>query len=344
MITYNIGVNTFVMKTKDPHYGYEIAYAPEKLPETIDIILDPMGDKKEVKVKSVDLLKKMNDDNLICTINGCFFLSHKKEFSVFGEVVDMLMTSRKGYKKQMFQAIEDKLKDEEMFYYTRQLVYKVLANTLYGVVAQQAFRFYDTSLAAAITVSGQEALKTSIIEGNSFMKHLDTNKPYVQPPILSKGEMFADSKSKLYLLPDRSHEYIVTGDTDSIFCCFGAFNQTKHTLTVEKIHEWCSQIESFLNDDKILKVVQRHNADLEYNRLKLKNELVISRGLFLAKKRYAIRVINNEGKNVDKINYMGVEIKRSDYPSKSKEFLSELLDLVLKSEKLSISKIMEFTK
>ena len=76
----------------------------------------------------------------------------------------------------------------------------------------------------------------------------------------------------------------------------------------------------------------------------LKNELVISRGLFLAKKRYAIRVINNEGKEVDKVNYMGVEIKRSDYPSKSKEFLSDLVDLVLKSETVSLTRIMEFVK
>jgi DNA polymerase elongation subunit (family B) len=70
--------------------------------------------------------------------------------------------------------------------------------------------------------------------------------------------------------------------------------------------------------------------------------LVISRGLFLAKKRYAIRVINNEGKDVDKINYMGVEIKRSDYPSKSKEFLSELSELLLKSEKVSLDNLMQF--
>jgi hypothetical protein len=39
---------------------------------------------------------------------------------------------------------------------------------------------------------------------------------------------------------------------------------------------------------------------------------------------------------------MGVEIKRSDYPSKSKEFLIELTGMLLKSEKFSISKIMEY--
>jgi len=39
---------------------------------------------------------------------------------------------------------------------------------------------------------------------------------------------------------------------------------------------------------------------------------------------------------------MGVEIKRSDYPSKSKEFLSELSELLLKSERVSLNSLMQF--
>ena len=165
------------------------------------------------------------------------------------------------------------------------------------------------------------------------MRYLDTGSPYVEPPQLTKQEMFGDK------MPSRSNEYIVTGDTDSIFCRFENFKEEK---SVANIHKWCSQIESFLNDNKIVEVVKKHNVDLDFNRLVLKNELVISRGLFLAKKRYAIRVINNEGEDVDKINYMGVEIKRSDYPRRSKEFLEELSELILKSEKVSITKLLDF--
>ena len=248
----------------------------------------------------------------------------------------MLMTSRKSYKGKMFDAIEAKDEDAEVFFYTRQLVYKVLANTLYGVIANKAFRFYDVSLASAVTLSGQESLKASIIEGDAFMRHLDTGKPYTSPNPLTKKEMFSDE------MPERGNEYIVTGDTDSIFCKFGDFNKKKHDITVENIHKWCAEIEEFLNEDKIIEVVKRHNVDMDFNRMKLKNELVISRGLFLAKKRYAIRVVNNEGKEVDKINYMGVEIKRSDYPKKSKEFLSELSELILRDEKFKLVKTLEY--
>jgi uracil-DNA glycosylase family 4 len=341
MITYNIGINSFVMKTEDPHLGYELTYCPDKLPEKFAIIIDPLFEKKRVEVTREQLFAKIKENNLVYTINGCFFLPHEKEFSVFGEVVDMLMKSRGEYKVKMFQAIEKKDKDLETFYYIRQLVYKVLANTLYGVVANKAFRFFDTSLASAITLAGQEALKTSIIEADAFMRSIDKGKTYISPKPLTKEEMFCDpdTQPELYRLPDRSHDYIVTGDTDSIFCCFGSM---KREVNVDNIQKWCVDIEDFLNKDKIVEMVKKHNVDLDFNRLKLKNELVISRGLFLAKKRYAIRVVAQEGKKVDKINYMGVEIKRSDYPSMSKEFLIELSQMLLKSDKVSLKKLLEY--
>ena len=335
MITYNIGINSYVMKTEDPHLGYELTYHPESLPNKIKVVIDPLYKKQTVEITPQELHKKIKDFNLVWTINGCFFKDHKTELSVFAEIVDILMSSRKDYKKQMFGAIEKKDREHEDFFYTRQLVYKVLANTLYGIVANKSFRFFDLSLAAAITLSGQEALKTSIIEADAFMKHLDKGIPYESPTPLTKQEMFENE------MPNRSNEYIITGDTDSIFCKFGDF---KREVSVKKIQTWCSQIEEFLNETKIVEVVKKHNGDLNFNRLKLKNELVISRGLFLAKKRYAIRVINNEGKDVDKINYMGVEIKRSDYPQKSKEFLSELSELILKDEKFKLIKTITYVK
>jgi DNA polymerase elongation subunit (family B) len=335
IITYNLGINNYVMKLVDDHLGYDLAYHPENLPENIEVIVDPTHHKNKLTVSKENLLKKIKDNYLIYTINGCFFKNHKKEMSVFSEVVDDLMKTRKKYKGKMFEAIENKDTDEEDYYYTRQLVYKVLANSLYGIVANKAFRFFDVNIAGAITLGGQEALKTSIIEGDAFMHHLKTGKAYEPPKELTKTEMYADH------MPDRSNRYIVTGDTDSIFCCFGSFKGEK---SVDQIRKWCVQIQDFLNQEKIVDIVKKHNVDPEFNRLELKNELVISRGLFLTKKRYAIRVINNEGKDVDKINYMGVEIKRSDYPSKSKDFMKQLSELILKSEKINMTQIMDFVE
>jgi uracil-DNA glycosylase family 4 len=331
ILTYNIGINSFVMKTKDMTHGYELAYYPENLPDMVPVIIDPLYEKKEMLVPKEQLLARIKSDNLNTTINGCFFKSQDKSMSSFAQVSDMLLGTRKEYKGKMFE--EEDGSEEYNFFFTRQLVYKVLANTLYGVVATKSFRFFDIALATAITMGGQEALKISVIEADAFMRHLDTGKDYTPPLPLTKTEMFGR------VMPNRSYEYIVTGDTDSIFCCFENFKEEK---TIPTILGWCAKIEEFLNLDKVIQIVKRHNVDLKYNRLVLKNELVISRGLFLGKKRYIIRVINNEGKDVDKVNYMGVEIKRSDYPSKSKELLVRLSDLILKSEKVSLSSLLKY--
>jgi DNA polymerase elongation subunit (family B) len=73
---------------------------------------------------------------------------------------------------------------------------------------------------------------------------------------------------------------------------------------------------------------KRHNVDEIYNRLELKNELICKRGLFLAKKRYSNYVIEQEGRKTDEIINMGLEIKRSDFQSYTKECLKELLDII----------------
>jgi len=334
IITYNIGINNFVLKFKDYKMGYDFTYNPKALPEKIEIVYDPTFENKDMTCTYEELLKKVKEYNLVHTINGCFFKNHDDVKSVFSEVLEGLMSSREEYKNKMYDAIEKKNQIAEDFYYTRQLVYKVLANTLYGVIANKIYRFFDVSLAEAVTLSGREVLKTAIIEADALMRSMAYEKSYKAPEPLSKYEMYSD---KL----DRSHDFIITGDTDSIFCCFEKFEKEK---TVENITKWCSQIQDFLNKQKIADVVKAHNVPERNNILGLKNELIITRGLFLAKKRYAVRVISKEGKAVDKIEYVGLEIKRSDYPSMTKEFLKELSELLLKSEKISLRKLFDRIK
>lgn len=333
IITYNIGVNNYVMKTEDPTVGYDLAYHPDKLDKEIDVIIDPMFKAKKGKIKKEDLFEKIKDSNLIHTINGCFFKTHKGEMSVYSQVLEHLLSSRRAYKKKMLDAKEAGDKATTNFYDTKQMVYKVLANTLYGVVANKAFRFFDTDCAAAVTLGGQEALKASIIEGDAFMEHLYSGNGVERPSELTKREMYSSE------MPERKPRFIVTGDTDSIFCCFQEFEGEK---TDERIKAWCDQIQEYLNNDIIKPIVERHNIQLEFNKLDLKNELIISRGLFLAKKRYVIHVVNNEGRVVDETKYMGLEIKRRDFPSRSKKFLKELIEIIMKSKTVSLPKLFKF--
>ena len=333
IMTYNIGVNNFVMKTKNPEMGYNLAYYHDKLPETIEMIIDPTYKHKTMKVQTKLLLEKIKEENLVHTINGCFFKAHDKEVSVYSQVLEHLLSSRRAYKKQMLDAKEVGDKAKVNFYDTKQLVYKVLANILYGVIANKAFRFFDLSCAGAITLGGQEAIKNSIIYGETFMQHLRDNKDIVTPKPIDQKEMYSDK------MPDRKMKYIVTGDTDSIFCCFQEFDGEKSD---ERIKKWCDQIQEYLNGDIMKMIVTSHNVPLEFNKLDLKNELIIKRGLFLAKKRYVINVINNEGRKVNETNFMGLDVKRSDFPFASKELLKQIVDLIMHSETVSINRINQF--
>ena len=337
--TYNIGLNSFVMKTKDPTLGYELAYDRDKLPDKIDMVVDPMYKANQIKMKKEDIFKIIKDDNLIHTINGCFYKNQKDEISYYSLILKNLLDSRDKYKKLMFKAKDAGNKSDQSLYNTRQLVYKVIANSLYGVIANKAFRFFNLPSAAAITLGGQEALKASIIEGNNIMSHLKTGDKLKRKSISTKTEMYHDPDSKLGAFPDREFDYIITGDTDSIFTCFEQFKGDKSD---NKIHEYCEKIQDYLNGDIMKEIVEAHNVDFDECKLVLKNELIISRGLFLAKKRYAIRVTNNEGVECDQVNYMGIEVKRSDFPSHSKVFLKELLDKVLKDKTVSVPKLMGF--
>jgi len=331
--TYNIGVNNFVMRTVDFTVGYDIIYNQDNLPDYIDVVIDPLFECKQISVQKTELLDKIKSENLIPTINGCFYKSHNDELSVYSEILESLLTSRKSYKRKMLDAKAEKDDEAKDFYNTKQLVYKVLANTLYGVVANKAFRFFNLDCAAAVTLGGQEALKYSIIEGDEFMRFLDKGKPLKRAIPITKQEMYSDE------MPNRDPKYIITGDTDSIFCCFEEFEGDK---TDEQIKIHCDEIQKYLNGIIISEIVNKHNIPPEFNKLELKNELIIRRGIFLAKKRYAIHVTNNEGRVVDETNYMGIEIKRSDFPSASKEFMKELIELIFKSKTVSVPTLFKF--
>lgn len=335
ILTYNIGLNTFLMKFKDYTMGYDFIYQPEELPEEIEIVLK---DGKEITVEKTQFLEKVKEKGLICTINGCFFKNHKEELSFYYEIMEMLLSSRKEYKNKMFEKINEGDKVGEQLYNMRQLVYKVLANAIYGVLANEHFRFYRPDFASAITLSGQEAIKTVMVGANLFLQEMKKGnlietieeKNYT----LGKNEMYGDIVRNL--------EFIVTGDTDSIFVKLESFTKTSEQI-LNKIFETCKYLENFLNNKLVSWLVQKHHVSMNFSRLNLKNELVIKRGLFLAKKRYSIYVINNEGEEVDDFKFMGLEIKRSDYPSFAKENMVQLLNMLLK-EDAKIVDVLSFVK
>ena len=337
ILTYNIGVNTFVMKLKDYQLGYDLVYNPEKLPENIEIIIDPIFERKTVTVDKETLLQKIKDSNLIYTINGCFFKNHDVERSFYSEVLELLLSSRKVYKKKMFDALNAKDKNKEKLYDSRQNVMKTLANTLYGALGTKVFRFFNVDSARSITLSGQEAIKTVMISAENYIKEKKNNKNLI--PHFSKQQMYSDDMGLKF-------NYLITGDTDSVFVELSdLLDKTKSKDELLKdVNKLNHEVQSYLNNNIVKGIISKHNVPVDKNRLELKNELVIKRGLFLAKKRYSNYIISKEGNPVDEVKSMGLEIKRSDFANITKDYLKEVINLILKSERFSLPTVINFVK
>jgi DNA polymerase elongation subunit (family B) len=62
----------------------------------------------------------------------------------------------------------------------------------------------------------------------------------------------------------------------------------------------------------------------------------------LAKKRYALWVVNDEGKDVDAVRFVGIDVVRSDTPDLAKHFLKKIYSMILKGVK--IEEINDYVK
>lgn len=128
---------------------------------------------------------------------------------------------------------------------------------------------------------------------------------------------------------------VIYGDTDSVY--FSAYDPLKEEIEAGKI-PWSEESVTQLYDsvaEEVNKSFTKYmqdafNCPSTYGKLiRAGREVVGSKGLFITKKRYAIKIYDLEGNKVDKIKAMGLDLKRSDTPGYIQEFLSTVLDKVL---------------
>lgn len=204
----NIGPNTYLAKI-DPDIAHDILYNRNKLNSNmeIDIVLNPLKKscvQKKIKIKQ--LLDTLDTKNSILTAAGTIYKNHTDEVSFLNKILSYLLDSRKEYKGSMKTAKRNN--DDSLFkrYHNMQLSYKILANSIYGVLANNAFRFFNNDMAKSITLTGQELVKFSGWHLGQFMK---TGKTDINPDFLNGYE---DSKIPFLLYQDTDSLFIAMGD------------------------------------------------------------------------------------------------------------------------------------
>ena len=71
------------------------------------------------------------------------------------------------------------------------------------------------------------------------------------------------------------------------------------------------------------------NFKTDERRIEFKREKISSEGDYLAKKRYAVHVRDNEGLECNSYTYIGVDIKKNELPQKVKDLLASLVTVMI---------------
>jgi DNA polymerase elongation subunit (family B) len=258
-----------------------------------------------------DLIFENNQPWMI-SANGTIF-TYEREGIIPG-LLKRWYAERKDMQAKLKECIAAGNKIEEEYWDKRQLVKKINLNSLYGAILNPGCRFFDNRIGQSTTLTGRQVAKHMAGKVNEIIT----------------GEN------------DHIGKAIIYGDTDS--CYFSAYTTLKKDIekgnipwTKEHIISLYDTIGEEVNAT-FAKFMQDafHCPKTRGEVIKAGREIVASKGLFITKKRYAVLYYDKEGKRADiegkpgKIKAMGLDLKRSDTPVVIQDFLSNVLEMVLK--------------
>tara|TARA_S200002703_G_scaffold159139_1_gene171592 strand:+ start:4200 stop:5183 length:984 start_codon:yes stop_codon:yes gene_type:complete len=96
----------------------------------------------------------------------------------------------------------------------------------------------------------------------------------------------------------------------------------------EAILTVAGDVQEYVN--KFYDVMAKRFFNLDKHRFDIKQEVIAKTSFWLAKKRYAQFIINNGGVEVDELEVKGIDVVRTSFPIKFKEFMLQFLQDILK--------------
>jgi DNA polymerase elongation subunit (family B) len=270
------------------------------------------------------IIDYIEQGGMMIAASGAIFRTDKP--SVVCEVLTDWFNKRVEYKNKMKKAYKagDAVKGE--FYNRRQHAYKIKLNDLYGCYAINGWRYTDGHkiISKAITLTGQRVTQESIKFINLWMNEQ---------------------------LGTTDKDYVVTSDTDSLFIQVKDLVLQRHPETktkdeyIKAVLEIATEVQKYAN--KNINRIARENFNIKGDHyFELKQEVVIERGYFAGKRRYAMYIVNKEGVTVDEMVMMGLDLMKSNMTPMYRKFGEELLQQIMfGTDKKEIDKrILDFKK
>jgi DNA polymerase elongation subunit (family B) len=218
------------------------------------------------------------------------------------------------------------------FFNSRQHTNKIVNNSLYGALGAPGFRFHDLDNAESITLSGQAVTKHAMHKGNEwFSKQTGVEKDYV---------IYVDTDSNYY-----SAKPIIELMESKLN------KELTYNEKIDITYKTSQIVEKYINDSWSAFAKHYMNSDVHF--FNIKQEYVAESGLWIAKKRYAQKIISEKGVLISeltngakqwKLDVKGMDVIRSNFPKAFREFMSEILiDILNISEKKKIDdKVLAF--
>ena len=267
--------------------------------------------KKDEKVRGKFDEKELKDffDNNPVSIasNGVIYRNDKT--GLIPAILTKWFKQRVEYRELAKKFSDEGDNDKYNYFNRRQYLQKVLLNSIYGVLGLSVFRFYDTDNATAVTTTGQSLIKfTKKIANNFYNKELGDDKDYC-----------------IYI------------DTDSVF--YSALplinkrfpdEQLSEVMMTQRILEVASEVQKYINLGYDYFAQNFCNVGDEHQ-FEIKQELIAKSGLFITKKRYGMKIINDNGVKVNTTMVKGLDTIRSNFPNAMRSLMKEVLEDILLS-------------
>jgi DNA polymerase elongation subunit (family B) len=283
-----------------------------------------VGKTKEFTYNRKELEEVIRDNQLGVAANGVLYTQKKP--GLIADILDTWFKQRVEFRKLEKKYGEAGDTEKYEFYGKRQLVQKILLNSMYGVLGLVAFRFYDIDNAEAVTITGQTVIKKTAEMANlKYQKELGTKDDY---------NVYIDTDS-IYMMAEPLVKFRYPE--------YKTFDQTRMASEVNIVAE---ETQAFLNSFYNLLAERFFCIPKEKHRFEIKKEYISKAGFWVAKKRYAQWMILKNGIPCDKLDVKGLDVVRSSFPKAFQEFMAKMLKDILmgKTNEEINESLLEFKK
>ncbi len=300
---------SFDINSLYPHLIMQYNISPEKM-----VGVNPEGISVNNMIKKKVELNYLKDKGCTITPNGAMFKIDNQGF--LPKIMEKMYNDRVEFKKLEFEAKKNYQKTKDPIYaketsrcHNIQWAKKISLNSAYGAIGNQYFRYYNVNQATAITTSGQFIIQYIEKKVNEYMNNILKTK----------------------------QDYIVASDTDSIYL---RLDELVNKVCKDKTKE---QTINFINrvvDSRIEPFIEKcFNELADYTnaigqKMVMKREVIADKGIWTAKKRYMLNVLDEEGFRYEepKLKIMGIEAVKSSTPEVCRVAIKEAIRLIMNKE------------